>query len=729
MVSTKKKRELRKGKEMNDRFQTRLAPAFEECVFVENDLRVSVLSSRILRLEKGAFTDLPSQTVVCRNFDKPQFSIRNTANKMLVVTRSCVFEIEKKTLKTKVQFIGSYTNESADNRKNLGGTARTLDGTFGVLGGWKGKIEFKDHFCLGHIRKGIFSANGVSELDDSKTFLICEDGSLSPREKGSKDKYVFAFGDDYLGGLKEFYSLTGYTPVLPKFALGNWWSRYHAYSDKEYLELMDEFEKKNIPLTVATIDMDWHIVKNVPKDAEYKSFQGAGWTGYTFEKSLFPDYKSFLKNLKDRGLAVTMNLHPRDGVRYFEEQYEDMARACGIDPATKQTVQFDLTDKAFLNAYFDILHHPYERDGVDFWWIDWQQGTKSKQKGLDPLWLLNHYHMLDNCRDGKHGLILSRYAGVGSHRYPLGFSGDTVVCWKSLKLQPYFTALASNVGYTWWSHDIGGHLLGRGDNELYLRWLQFGVFSPVNRLHSNNKSLSKEPWNYPQAESIAEDFLRLRHRLLPYLYSANVRTAKEGVPLISPLYYYSKDRQAYAKEYRNEYYFGEQMLVAPVTSKSKDGVANVKVWLPDGKWTDFFTQERFDGGKVCEINCPLDRMPVFVKDGAVIPLLEARDGNGTEFDGLDIKIYLGECEYTLFDENSSIKFAISKEQDGYDVEISVQGDCRTQRLNLYFAGVSQADASADGKRVEIDKLVGLDCKNMRLCVRNVKYKDGEQKSE
>lgn len=714
---------------MSNRFQTRLAPAFEECVFVENDLRVSALSSRILRLEKGAFADLPSQTVVCRNFDKPQFNIRNTDNKVLVVTRSCVFEIEKKTLKTKVQFIGSYTNESADNRKNLGGTARTLDGTFGVLGGWKGKIEFKDHFCLGHIRKGIFSANGVSELDDSKTFLICEDGSLSPREKGSKDKYVFAFGDDYLGGLKEFYSLTGYTPVLPKFALGNWWSRYHAYSDKEYLELMDEFEKKNIPLTVATIDMDWHIVKNVPKDAEFKSFQGAGWTGYTFEKSLFPDYKSFLKNLKDRGLAVTMNLHPRDGVRYFEEQYEDMARACGIDPATKQTVQFDLTDKAFLNAYFDILHHPYERDGVDFWWIDWQQGTKSKQKGLDPLWLLNHYHMLDNCRDGKHGLILSRYAGVGSHRYPLGFSGDTVVCWKSLKLQPYFTALASNVGYTWWSHDIGGHLLGRGDNELYLRWLQFGVFSPVNRLHSNNKSLSKEPWNYPQAESIAEDFLRLRHRLLPYLYSANVRTAKEGVPLISPLYYYSKDRQAYAKEYRNEYYFGEQMLVAPVTSKSKYGVANVKVWLPDGKWTDFFTQEKYDGGKVYEINCPLDRMPVFVKDGAVIPLLEARDGNGTEFDGLDIKIYLGECEYTLFDENSSIKFAVSKEQDGYDVEISVQGDCRTQRLNLYFTGVSQADASADGKRVELDKLVGLDCKNMRLCVRNLKYKDGEQKSE
>ncbi|MDE6302538.1 MAG: alpha-xylosidase, partial [Clostridia bacterium] len=352
-------------------------------------------------------------------------------------------------------------------------------------------------FCLGHIRKGIFGENGVSEYDDGKSFLLEENGGVSPRAGKCVDKYIFAFGQDYLGGLKEFYALTGATPILPKYALSNWWSRYHAYSDKEYLALMDKFESKDVPLTVATIDMDWHIVKNVPKGTEYHSMQGAGWTGYTFEKSLFPDYKAFLKNLKNRGLAITMNLHPRDGVRSFEVQYRDMAKACGINPDSGKTVEFDLTDERFLNAYFDILHHPYEEDGVDFWWIDWQQGTKSKMKGLDPLWLLNHYHFIDNCRGGKKGMILSRYAGLGSHRYPLGFSGDTVVCWKSLKFQPYFTALASNAGYTWWSHDIGGHLFGKGNEELYLRWLQYGVFSPINRLHSNNKAWSKEPWLYP----------------------------------------------------------------------------------------------------------------------------------------------------------------------------------------------------------------------------------------
>ena len=128
---------------------------------------------------------------------------------------------------------------------------------------------------------------------------------------------------------------------------------------------------------------------------------------------------------------------------------------------------------------FKYLHHPNERNGVDFWWIDWQQGSNSKIEGLDPLWMLNHYHYLDNKRNGKRGLILSRYAGIGSHRYPIGFSGDSVISWDSLDFQPYFTANASNVGYGWWSHDIGGHMNGIKDDELATRWVQFGVFSPI----------------------------------------------------------------------------------------------------------------------------------------------------------------------------------------------------------------------------------------------------------
>lgn len=666
------------------RFGVTQAECGKEQVIVKGDVRISVISNRILRVEKGGFTDKKTQIIDCRNFANPKFTVTESKDKVSVKTENVTFNVYLKSLK-----VGAILNGNgetfAENRFNLGGTARTLDGTFGILGSWKGKVQKKDHFCLGHIRTGIFAENGVSEIDDSKSVLLNEDGSVEARKCKCVDKYVLAFGDDYFGGLKEYYRLTGATPILPKFALSNWWSRYHAYTDKEYLALMDKFIGKKIPLTVATVDMDWHIVKNVPKGTPYKSMQGAGWTGYTFEKELFPDYKAFLRGLKDRGLAVTMNLHPRDGVRAFEQQYEDMARACGIDPATKQPVEFDLTDRKFLNAYFDILHHPYEADGVDFWWIDWQQGTKSKMDGLDPLWLLNHYHYLDNCRDGKHGLILSRYAGLGSHRYPIGFSGDTLVCWKSLRFQPYFTALASNAGYTWWSHDIGGHMFGKGNEELYVRWLQFGVFSPINRLHSNNKAWSKEPWLYTHVENIAENFLRLRHSLLPYIYSANILTATEGKPIICPLYYYSKEKEAREKKWRNEYFFGENMLVAPVTKKGRNGVTSMQVWLPKGEWTDFFTGKKYSGG-VHQIDCPLNEFPVFVKSGSIIPMLENAETNSLSFENLQMRIYPGDCEYTLHDDDSKLHFTVKQGEGGYVLTYTASENCKTKHVKVIVEG-------------------------------------------
>ncbi len=663
-----------------NRFSSRATACAPQNCFVYGDVRVSVISDRIVRVEKGAFTDLRTQTVYCRDFAQPQVEVTKTADKPVFKTKRAAFCVDLNTLDVKVQ-IGDGPAVLPTSKNNLGGTARTLDGTFGVLGGWKGKREKKDHFCIGHIRKGIFSSDGASEMDDSRSFLLNEDGSVKKRE-GGVDKYVFAFGDDYLGGLKEFFALTGYPPLLPMYALSNWWSRYHRYSADEYLALMDKFEEKNVPLTVATIDMDWHRVGSVPLDAEYHSMQGRGWTGYSFERSLFPDPKAFLKALKDRRLAVTMNLHPRDGVRYFEDMYPEMAAACGVDPATKKTVEFDLTDEKFLNAYFDILHHPYEKDGVDFWWIDWQQGTKSKMEGLDPLWLLNHYHFSDNCRDGKNGLILSRYAGLGSHRYPLGFSGDTVVCWKSLRFQPYFTALASNAGYTWWSHDIGGHLFGRGDNELYLRWLQFGVFSPINRLHSNNMGKSKEPWLYEKVEDIAEDYMRLRHRLLPYLYTANVLTHTEGVPLVSPMYYYDKDDRSRSKKYRDQYYFGEHMLVCPVTKKGKKGVAKMRIWLPEGMWTNFFTGERFEGGREYNIDCALKDFPVFAADGAIVPMLPERKGNSMSFESVEARVFEGEGSYTLYGERGSLAFEMKRTEGGYELRVSPSEDCPVRSLKL-----------------------------------------------
>ena len=189
--------------------------------------------------------------------------------------------------------------------------------------------------------------------------------------------------------------------MLPRFALGNWWSRYHKYTEETYMALMDRFQEERVPFSVAVIDMDWHLVDIDPK-------YGSGWTGYTWNREFFPDPERFLSRLHERGMHTTLNVHPADGVQAHEEMYPQMAQAMGVNAGSEEPVSFDIGNPKFLEAYFTILHHPHEKEGVDFWWIDWQQGTSSGVEGLDPLWMLNHYHFLDSGRNGKRPMTFSR---------------------------------------------------------------------------------------------------------------------------------------------------------------------------------------------------------------------------------------------------------------------------------------------------------------------------------
>ncbi|MCL2630536.1 MAG: DUF5110 domain-containing protein, partial [Firmicutes bacterium] len=350
----------------------------------------------------------------------------------------------------------------------------------------------------------------------------------------------------------------------------------------------------------------------------------------------------------------------------YEEQYPDMAEATGTKNG--KTVEFDLTDPKFVNAYFEVLHNPYEECGVDSWWIDWQQGTKTKIKGYDPLWGLNHYHYLNSMRNGARGLILSRYAGLGSHRYPLGFSGDAFIVWKSLKFQPYFTANSSNAGYPMWSHDIGGHMSLRVwrylkrtvseptaneyNAELFLRWAQFGVFSPIMRLHSTKMGTGKEPWKFPPQTERLKDALNLRMRLVPYIYTMVKRTEDIGRALIEPLYYdYSNEKGAFKA--KREYLFGSELIVAPITSKSQNGLSKTKVWLPKGQFKDIFTHEIIASrGGFTEVSRDFNSIPVFAKEGSIIPLAKP-EGNSTKNPKeLDIICYKGNGVFKLYEDDS-----------------------------------------------------------------------------
>lgn len=181
--------------------------------------------------------------------------------------------------------------------------------------------------------------------------------------------------------------------MLPRYAFGNWWSRFHAYNDKEFKDLMETFEQRQIPFTVASLDMDWHITDI---DAKY----GTGWSGYTWNKELFPDHKEFLSWLKKRGYRVMLNIHDREGITPYEDGYLEMAKRLGnIDYENGQKINFDFGTPEFVEAYFENLRHKSEYEGVDFWWYDGVPENTNALTRADMPFMINHFNYVDNERN------------------------------------------------------------------------------------------------------------------------------------------------------------------------------------------------------------------------------------------------------------------------------------------------------------------------------------------
>ena len=427
------------------RFRCETCPrAAPENQITGTQYRFTVLTPRLIRMEyapSGAFEDRASQTVFFRDFPACTFQAErkdglltvNTGELLLTYRENEPFSPDTLCLRL-LHEPGAFWHYGEDY-EDLGGTAETLDGIDGAV----------------PIGRGVCSMHGFSVLDDSHTMLLNAEGWVEVRPARTLDVYFFGYGFSYRDAVRDFYRLTGAPAMLPAYAMGNWWSRYYPYTQDEYLALMDRFREEDIPFSVGVVDMDWHIVnisEELRDDTEnWQTKWRPGWTGYTWNATLFPDHRAFLQGLHKRNLKTALCLHPASGVRRHEVQYAEMAKRLGVQNG--QRIPFDILSPKYMALYFDVLHHPYEADGVDFWWLDWQQGKDYKwiheitgdpsdvRECLDPLWMLNHLHTLDISRTGKRPMLFSRYAGPGSHRYAIGFSGDSGVSWESLRFQPF----------------------------------------------------------------------------------------------------------------------------------------------------------------------------------------------------------------------------------------------------------------------------------------------------
>ena len=701
--------------------------AKEESIVFWKQYRITILFDELFRIEKSenhVFNDQATQIVWFRNKKTPKYEILEQEECLKIKTRKITLVLVDSNSIEDSFVIIKGKEVHLDNKENLKGTARTLDCYDGEY-----LTNYKEDGPRSKIilDNGVASKNGVAVIDDSHSLLLNKEGSLEKAPKGHQDYYVFAYGHNYREAVKALFEITGYAPILPRYAFGNWWSRYHDYTDKEYMTLLYKFIDRDVPITVSTIDMDWHYnsknldaAKHISELGRDTPFYGGkdGWTGYTWNKDLFKNYKQFLKDITDLGFHITLNLHPACGVRWFEDCYKDFAIAMGKNPNKGEQIPFDFTDDNFINNYFKIIHKPYENDGVSFYWIDWQQGTNSKMPGLDPLWALNHYHYLDNSLNHEHGLILSRYSGIGSHRYPIGFSGDTVSSWDTMNYISEFTSKSTNVGYTYWSHDIGGHYGGRLEYQLYTRFLQFGVFSPINRLHSSDMPIiSKEPWYYLNgAGDIAIDFLRLRHKLIPYLYSSCYKTHLKGLGLIEPLYYSLRNvKKGY--EYPNEYIFAQDGFIVPATHPlNKDGYTIEKGYLPKGRYFDFFTHDIYELKKSKEIKFArtLENFPYLVKAGSFIPLsMDKIQYNEVENPTtLNLVTSKGDNKYTLYEDKGK---TVSKTL--FENQLLNEN---TLQLSIRF---DKADKVFDKKRTFVFDYVDLKNANIKVFINGEESND------
>ena len=677
--------------------------AAPEAQVIAGNARFTVLTDRLIRMEwsaDGRFEDHATLAVINRRLPVPRFTAVRKGDGVRIRTDALTLDydgsgkFDEGNLKVSFRLGGRTVtwHPGLEDTGNLMGTARTLDG-----------CEGPDHINFGDpLEPGILSRDGWAVVDESKRHILVENDTdwgewveVRP-EDDVQDLYIFAYGHDYKTALADFTKIAGKIPLPPKFVFGYWWSRYWAYTDEEFIALGREFRERGLPIDVMIIDMDWHhtwpLTGRRLRQDEFG--QGVGWTGYSWNRDLIGDPEAMLDEIHDMRLKTALNLHPASGIVQREEAYpafvaDYLSRTDDYDgpegyiyqggemqqngrTARKgwhAPVPFRMDQTAWADAYFNSVIHPLEKQGVDFWWLDWQQYKESRYvPDLSNTFWLNYTFFNDKVRRtrgldpavAERPMIYHRWGGLGSHRYQLGFSGDTYIQWSALQVLPCFTATASNVGYGYWGHDLGGHMQHEEvptDPELYTRWLQYGVFSPIFKTHSSNSAvIERRFWTFGDHYPYMREALELRYALTPYIYDMARQAYDTGVSICRPMYYeFPEDDKAY--EWKEQYYFGDNILAATVCQPldPATGKAERRVWLPGGNdWYDMAHRKMLKGGTVQTLLYTIAENAWFVKAGSILPLAQEGIRNLQEKSSI-LRIYIapgaGKSAYVHYEDD------------------------------------------------------------------------------
>ena len=604
-------------------------------IIIGKNYRFTILSEILIRLEyseTGDFLDEYTELVKNRNFAIPQFNVQQDEKFLVIETSYFKLEYIKEKSFIGTKFIPEqnlkvllkdtdkywyYNHVEARNFKSIGYSLDNIE-----------NITLKT--------KGLYSTDGFVSIDDSNS-LIIKDNQFFRRNNKNIDIYLFMYKRDFGACLRDYFNLTGKPKMIPRYMFGNIWNKNSYYTDQNIKDLINKFNKNNIPINYILLGNMWHSKTN----NEY---------GLSWNNDLFIDYNKFIDYLKLKNIYLGVTINPIN-INKNEKNFETFIN--NIKEEKKENINLNIFNKNVMDNYFNSFIEPLINNGVNGLLIDY-----NNNKDLYTLRVMNYYHSLYFKNKNLKNPVLSRNGLINTHNLNSIYTGKTIVSWKVLEKLPEYITSACNNGLSFISSDIGGYYGGIEDDELYRRFIEFGTFSPILRLSSDNSHYYKrEPWNWDvHTLSIASYYLRLRSMLIPYLYTEAYKYTETGMPIIQPLYY--NYPEIYDEiEYRNEYYFGTSLLVCPIT-KSKDTVMNRtihKMFLPKGIWYDFKTGIKYIGNKRYISFYKDEDYPVFATQGSIIPLAKLNEENlnsSKNPDGFDIHIFPGKSNtYTIYEDD------------------------------------------------------------------------------
>jgi hypothetical protein len=623
-------------------------PALRSRVVLDGMARFEVLSPTLIRMEysvAGNFEDRPTMTAVDRDLPVPAYQVRRSLGSLTITTsalRLTYLGVGPFTPLNVSVTIGSITAHPAwDLCQDVVGNCSSvgLPGLANAIGSWTPEVSSvpvtgRDLFPPLH--PGLLSTNGWYLLDDTDTAILDSPthAVARPTPLGIyQDGYFFGYGSDYAQGLKDFAALTGSAPLLPEWTFGPWFSDYDAIPQSDYVtQILPAFRSHHVPLDGLVVDTNFKAPDS--------------WNGWSWDKTLFPHPKAFFRWAKRNGLHVLLNIHP--SIDKTDPKYAIAQRvakgtlqegSCEFYRSSPPCYVFNWGKPLQAKAYF-ALQQQFVNDGISAFWLDWCCDSSTvTTPGLTPdSWIAQLY--AQRSPDKGRGFVLARigsgvtfangYTGDvaaadsgawADHRSSIGFTGDGNSDFQTLAFEAKLTpGEGAAIGLPYLSNDIGGYSGNHLPDDLYLRWVEMGAFSPIMRLHSDHGE--RLPWEYdPKTMRIADRYLRLRQELVPYLYTTAEQAHADGLPMARELAIEWPHRGG-AIAATSEWMLGDDLLVAPMTSAS----LTQPDWIPPGEWTNLDSGETITGPREVSVHAGLGDEPVWLR--GVTPLGPAEQQSG-----------------------------------------------------------------------------------------------------